>query len=310
MGVAKERAGVEFALDRFAYEGGRLVVEGRWYGVLGRRFVRPVLHLEGRRRLIAVMDHKPWPAEEGMPWTAAFAHTGEAGRARLQVAPDVAIDLPSPGPAAGDGTPRPAQVERPPIAKDLIPREEREAAEEAAQAEAARAPQPEPEPEPAPEPRSEETEPPAARQEAARRDADRYRVERDEARAEAESLRTERDQVRDEAEELRRADQKTRSAMEELQRERDEARGLVERLRAEGNDARAATGRALAERDSIRRDLETLRRTGRPAAPTGPVIAPRPMPFHDRPRRRWTVRATALTGLGALIAAVLYLLLG
>jgi hypothetical protein len=59
----------EFELDRFVVDGDRLVVEGRWHGVVGRRFLRPELSLAGRRRLVAVLDHKP-SAERARPESA------------------------------------------------------------------------------------------------------------------------------------------------------------------------------------------------------------------------------------------------
>jgi hypothetical protein len=342
VGTDKDRSGVQFALDRFAAEGGRLVVEGRWYGVAGRRFVRPVLQLEGQRRLIAVLDHKPWPADEGVTWVAAFVHKGDAGPARLQVSPDIAIELPKPGPRAGDGKPRSARVDRPPVtppprrmsddeateppAAETPPAEApaagtRQAATAPAKTPRAKsspakippveppappAPAPTPPPVPPARPAPEPYEAPVFE---AAVDSERLRSERDTARGKLERARAERDQARTDTDELKRGEQKVRSGMEKLQRERDDATALVERLRAEGNEARAAAGRALAERDAVRRELETLRRMPQPAV-TGPVIAPRPMPFRDPPRRyHWGLRGVAIAGLVLLVAVLLYLLL-
>ena len=58
----------------------RLEVSGRWYGVRGRRFVRPTLTLLGggtepRHRSLADLDHKPWSAEDG-ELTARLASAG------------------------------------------------------------------------------------------------------------------------------------------------------------------------------------------------------------------------------------------
>src|SRR4051812_45663928 len=93
-----------FELERFGWTpDDRLEVSGRWFGVRGRRFVRPVMNLrvEGRRkRLVAVLDHKPWPADGEGAWTAAFAWRGERDQitaVRLEVAPDIVLDLPAPG---------------------------------------------------------------------------------------------------------------------------------------------------------------------------------------------------------------------
>ena len=69
-----------FELERFEWTAAdRLEVSGRWFGVRGRRFVRPTLHLRvdgRRRRLIAVLDHKPWAADTEDLWTAAFTWRG------------------------------------------------------------------------------------------------------------------------------------------------------------------------------------------------------------------------------------------
>jgi hypothetical protein len=93
-------AGPEFSLESLAVEDDRVVVQGRWYGVVGRRFVRPTLSLDGQRRVIATLEHKPWAAAEGDLWVAAFPHSGDAFRtAALEVAPNVIVDL-TPGAAA------------------------------------------------------------------------------------------------------------------------------------------------------------------------------------------------------------------
>jgi hypothetical protein len=99
---------VSFELDRFELEaGGRLEVSGRWFGVRGRRFVRPTLTLTGdgeRCRSLADLEHKPWSPDEGEPWTAAFPWEfggAEVLEAELAVAPDVEITLPPPGGTGG-----------------------------------------------------------------------------------------------------------------------------------------------------------------------------------------------------------------
>jgi hypothetical protein len=92
---------IVFELERYEYSDGRLRLSGRWYGVRGRRFVRPTLTLDlqtGRVRALADLDDKPWPAEAGEPWIASFPWSGE-GRveaSELSVAPDIAIQLPLP----------------------------------------------------------------------------------------------------------------------------------------------------------------------------------------------------------------------
>jgi hypothetical protein len=115
-----------FELERFAWTEDRLEVVGRWFGVGGRRFIRPTLHLrlgDRRRRLIALLDDKPWAADGEGAWTASFAWPGEhdgVTAARLEVAPDLILDLPVPGEnAAGvslTSRPRPRREPRKPVA--------------------------------------------------------------------------------------------------------------------------------------------------------------------------------------------------
>jgi hypothetical protein len=94
--------GVTFEVERFAWAGGRLEVTGRWYGIRGRRFLRPTLDVEvdgGPRRMLAVLEHKPWAADDGEEWVAAFEWTGEPvemAAAELAVAPELAVELPPP----------------------------------------------------------------------------------------------------------------------------------------------------------------------------------------------------------------------
>jgi hypothetical protein len=96
--------GVAFELDRIELAGGdRLEVNGRWFGVRGRRFIRPSLTLvadEEHRRLLADLDHKPWAAEDGEPWQATFPYEDQDNQwleAELNVAPDITVTLPLPG---------------------------------------------------------------------------------------------------------------------------------------------------------------------------------------------------------------------
>jgi hypothetical protein len=92
-----------FELDRFALgEGDRLELSGRWFGVRGRRFVRPTLEVVsdvGRVRALADLEHKPWVPEDGERWDAAFPweSEGEVLEAELSVAPDITVRLPAPG---------------------------------------------------------------------------------------------------------------------------------------------------------------------------------------------------------------------
>jgi hypothetical protein len=95
---------VAFDVERFEWTSvDRLEVRGRWTGVRGRRFMRPSLNVgggsHGRRRLIALLDHKPWAAGDGDLWVAAFPWEGErgdVGPATLEVGAGLTIQLPSP----------------------------------------------------------------------------------------------------------------------------------------------------------------------------------------------------------------------
>jgi hypothetical protein len=79
-------------------------VAGRWFGVRGRRFVRPTLILRrdensAEVRALADLEHKPWAADEGAHWMAAFSvdmTLQEAATVELSVAPDITIALARP----------------------------------------------------------------------------------------------------------------------------------------------------------------------------------------------------------------------
>jgi hypothetical protein len=110
---------ISFALDALAQDAaGRVEVTGRWYGIRGRRFVRPTLTAalksgDGEQRALAELDHKPWATEDGESWTAAFPlaiELAQASELELNVAPDITVPL---GPATA--TPGAAQ-DKPPTA--------------------------------------------------------------------------------------------------------------------------------------------------------------------------------------------------
>jgi hypothetical protein len=95
--------GVAFEVERFEWTASdRLEVTGRWYGLRGHRFVRPALVVQvgdEQRRMLAVLEHKPWAADDGEDWIAAFPWEGpplELTAAELEVAPSLAVDLPMP----------------------------------------------------------------------------------------------------------------------------------------------------------------------------------------------------------------------
>ncbi|HEY2770428.1 MAG TPA: hypothetical protein VGI87_07670 [Solirubrobacteraceae bacterium] len=100
---------VVFELERLEHaESGLLELSGRWFGVRGRRFVRPTLTVValGRpQRLLADLSHKPWPAEDGAEWIAAFPWDGDPAdlaEIELNVAPDISIVLTGAGGGAAD----------------------------------------------------------------------------------------------------------------------------------------------------------------------------------------------------------------
>ena len=109
---------MSFAVERFGWvSDDRLELAGRWSGLRGHRFLRPTLdlHVDGRhRRLLALLEHKPWAADDGEEWVAAFGWQGEPVQvdgAELAVGPDLAIELPPPvggRPPASDDASRPS----------------------------------------------------------------------------------------------------------------------------------------------------------------------------------------------------------
>jgi hypothetical protein len=100
---------VTFEVERFEPRGrDQLALSGRWFGLRGRRFVRPTLTLgtgSSRRRALAELEHKPWAAHDGELWKAAFSIERDGvdvGNIELTVAPDITVVLPLPGAAASE----------------------------------------------------------------------------------------------------------------------------------------------------------------------------------------------------------------
>ena len=96
-------APASFDLERFERADDACIeVRGRWSGVRGRRFMRPTLTAVAggrQQRILAVLDHKPWIAEEGEIWRAAFPCATDPASlhdAELTVAPDVTVSLAQP----------------------------------------------------------------------------------------------------------------------------------------------------------------------------------------------------------------------
>jgi hypothetical protein len=343
--MARERAPVTevvsgevvFEVDRFEWNGDeRLEVSGRWYGLRGHRFVRPVLLAEaddGPRRMLALLEHKPWAADDGEPWIAAFPWQGEpveVTSVELAVAPSLAVDLPAP----------------------KAPGQRRRKAESAPRT-ARRGPAPPPAPKPEPE---RESKPSAADEVAALRaqlegeretvrrlaaeldDAharlaaktkesgdDRERDDREAAiRRERDAAIAERDDARARAERHHGAVADERDAAVRAraaaQQERDEALDQRAAAQFEIKAARVERDAAIAERDRATerqraavRDLEALQRrvqaaeASRPAAVAEPPAEPAVRP--SAPVRSRALREqTALVVWGQRVAAVIVLI--
>src|SRR3954465_14730626 len=82
--TADASSAVAFEVDRFAWTASdRIEVTGRWFGLRGHRFMRPALFVEAgddRRRLLALLEHKPWAGDEGEPGRGGVAGGGGPGR--------------------------------------------------------------------------------------------------------------------------------------------------------------------------------------------------------------------------------------
>jgi len=280
---------VDFELERFERTGeNRIEISGRWYGLRGRRFVRPVLNLRTggmRRRAIALLEHKPWAADDGQLWVAAFTWPdggGEVESAELEVGPGLAVELPAPG-----GTPNTAgrvSALRPHVPTPPGPAyraSEADALREGGLApdaghERARAPRPAYERVASP-PRdvmtavlaerdaaveardAAEQERIAAlnsrddalsRRDAALRDVERAGVERDEAVAERERLRTELERITRERDVAHAERNRTMQSSEAIERERDQAAAERDAARSELSRALPAREEAIRERDA------------------------------------------------------------
>jgi peptidoglycan hydrolase CwlO-like protein len=322
---------VSFELDTFTLAGAdRLELTGRWFGVRGRRFVRPMLTLlvggESHRSL-ADLEHKPWAAEDGQPWTAAFPlefDIAELGAVELAVGSDLTLALPLP-PGAG-GSPRTRRPSRrkpktaaagPPEAKarmqalvaerDALKREVEQIRTEHEKLESALGRL------------SEEREQWQAqhselsaernRSEAVldrlRAERDRFRAALDRVQTDREQLRTDRDQLRTERDELRAQRDRLWGEHERLRTERGELHDQRDRLRGERDQLVSAAHDA---RVSEQRQRAPAAHAPRPA--TAPAHAPRPAARTRSTRANWAGRALALVVLVGVIVALVILVRG
>jgi hypothetical protein len=213
--VASPSSGVSFEVDRFAWlEGGRLEVVGRWFGIRGRRFLRPTLDVEvdgEPRRMLALLEHKPWAADDGEEWIAAFEWTGEPvalGAAELAVGQELAVELPAPS-----GAPRAKRRARA-TGERLEARPPRAQALEAELAAA--------------------------------------RAETEELRGQLSAERRAREKLADEVRELRRERAADQTAAGEVEKARDAALAERDAALAERDAASATRDAALAERETAR----------------------------------------------------------
>jgi hypothetical protein len=341
-----EPTAVAFELDRFEFDEGRLAVAGRWVGVRGRRFVRPSLTRVGgdrSARVLAELEHKPWPVDEGEVWEAAFPWTGSVPARtefELAVAPDICVRLPSPGPG-GKGD-RVLKAFRPGEPQNGgAPRRPRETPSQHDQP----APDIEQLPKPIDTTRAERDEAVLRGQQAAARQAelsrqwDRAVADRDRALSERDEARHERDEARHERDERRsRHDAELRDARHEREAalvSRDQFSAALAGATEARDRAILQRDRAVAERDAIAGELRAAlaelerRRSvaavpaqarpvapaqapapGRPIAPIAP-IAPIVQPAEFRPRRAsrvkaaWTTRILALAAFAAVVFVLL-----
>ena len=232
-------AGVSFEVDRFAWVDGRLEVTGRWYGIRGRRFLRPTLDVEldgSPRRMLAVLEHKPWAADDGEEWVAAFEWNGDPvalAVAELAVAPELSVVLPPP-----TGAPAKKARRAKPAGERLAAAPPRAQALEAALAEA-------------------EAEAAVARDRlAAEQKAWQQRVEEVEAlRDESDAARSAAEAERDDAVAARDA---SLSERDELVSTRDAAIEERDAAVAAADAARADAEKATAERDKAVREKAAL----------------------------------------------------
>lgn len=340
---------VSFELDEFTLVGAdRLELSGRWFGVRGRRFVRPMLTLqvgEESQRSLADLEHKPWAAEDGEQWNAAFpleADAAELEAVELAVAPDITMSLPLP-PGTGGKRRSPRRSRPKPAAKDgddalraeaeglrarLADAEatlERDRVEIAGLQQSLSVARDRIEELAAVEARLEEL---TEARDGLKGELDRYHEELEQVHAEHEQLQSELERLSEE----RARGREERSA---LISERDRMDPVLDRLRAERDRLRVALERLQAEREKLQAERDQLRaageelrgerdqlRSGRETPADAdheprvsdhrPRAAAHPPRYEPAPRRRrrkanWAGRVLAVVVFLAVIAAVLVL---
>ncbi|HEV7751309.1 MAG TPA: hypothetical protein VGO71_07195 [Baekduia sp.] len=325
---------VGFALTRFeAVAGGRLEVEGTWSGVRGMRFVRPALVVHaaaGERTLLAVLEHKPWPAEDGRPWRAAFPWDGGAldpADAELAVAPSVVVPLAAPDPGAAadpqvvlrhrlaEAEERARRLEAEVgflrrerdgmVAPDLVERRRAAVDTEHAAAQAALLA---------------ERDAAATARRAALAERDEARAERDAARSDRDAAQAQRDSALRELADRERQAQGSAQRREAALQERDVARREREEIAERQRAVERETETVARERERVAAQLEDARGELRSAEverdhalsrPAGVVPRPAgPQRAHaaDAVRADWAARIAAIVGvLVLLVLAITFL---
>jgi hypothetical protein len=102
--VGTETGAAVLEVERFEWATPeRIEIVGVWTGLRARRFIRPTLVLQGAeggpRRLLALLEHKPWTGDDGEEWIAAFAWRGDVVKfesADLNVGSGIDVKLPPP----------------------------------------------------------------------------------------------------------------------------------------------------------------------------------------------------------------------
>ncbi|MGZ4187847.1 MAG: hypothetical protein ACXVUE_09745 [Solirubrobacteraceae bacterium] len=294
---------VTFEVERFEPRGrDQLALSGRWFGLRGRRFVRPTLTLgvDGdSRRALADLEHKPWAAEDGELWEATFPYEAEGAHPRhieLTVAPDITVALPLPGAGASeqrikarprrddlldnlrgarrDGRPARGSRNGSDPSRSVRPATRREDGLEA-QREAPRVPD-------APATAPESGDAMALRLSQAQKEIERLRAElarHDGAKVEAAQALTRRDAAVGRLTEAISQRDKAARAYEQAVRARDQAAHELDRMRKERDRVAKERDQALRDRDRAiakankAADAAATRAEHRPAAAAHPAVA-------------------------------------
>ena len=293
-------AEVTFQIDRFEWAGdGRLELAGRWFGLRGHRFLRPTLDVDvdgERRRMLADLEHKPWAADDGADWVAAFTWRGDPAPfddAELTVSPDLAVQLPAVGGAARANSGKASgTVERRPAGPSRTTVLEGELASAMSEAQRLRE-----------QLSAEQTNVRGldSQLRQARAELATAQAEAEAARAEAEAARAAETEARDESSlaraEAERARADAEAAREEARMAVPEADGLRAELVSAQRDLESALARVTASERELAAATEARDRArdernawmqraraaaaGRPSAARAPTHGPEPRP--DRP---------------------------